>query len=215
MTKLLLLLNVPVDKMNSECEISVVDIEAVWALVHGPIAPLRRLLCPDLATLVHVLVAVSVLHVMELHVGLVVRGDGHVVLGLHVGQQVVADEEQSLVTYCALMITLLTDIRLSVLLHIVLHPGGVGLVEVRAQVTIVEAPLANLADGLTLILVVVAEHAVGVNLPDRQVAREVPVYLDLGEVLLAVVPHTNLVPGKMSSQSTSGEREYGLTNVTS
>ena len=117
--------------MYPECEISIIDIEAVWTFVHGSIAPLRSLLSPDLPALVHD-VAVPVLHVVKLHVGLVVGGDGHVVLGLHVGQQVVADEEQSLVTYCALMITLLADVRLSVLFHVVLHPGGVGLVEVRA-----------------------------------------------------------------------------------
>ena len=205
---------VPVDQMNPECEISIVDIEAVGAFVHCPVTPLGSLLCPDLAALVHD-VAVPVLHVVQLHVGLVVGGDGHVVLGLDVGQQVVADEQQGLVAYRALVIAFLGDVRLPVLLDIVLHPCGVGLVEVGAKITVVEAPVADLADGLTLVLVVVAEHAVGVNLPDRQVAREVPVYLDLGEVLLAVVPHTNLVSGKMSSQSASGEREYGLTNVTS
>lgn len=78
------------------------------------------------------------------------------------------------------MIAFLGDIRLSVLLDIVLHPCGVGLVEVGAKVPVIETPVADLADCLTLVLVVVAEHAVGVNLPDRQVARKVPVNLDLG-----------------------------------
>lgn len=84
--------------MNSEGEISVVDIETVRTLVHGTITPLRSLLCPDLAALVHN-VAVPVLHVVQLHVGLVVGGDGHIVLGLDVGQEVVAYEQEGLVTY--------------------------------------------------------------------------------------------------------------------
>ena len=146
--------------MNPEGEISVVDIEAVWALVHRPITPLRRLLRPDLATLVHVLVAVSVLHVMELHVGLVVGGDGHVVLGLHVGQQVVADEQQGLVTDGALVVTFLGNLRLSILLYIVLHPVGVRLVQMRSKIAIVETSVTYLAHGLTFILVIVAEHTV-------------------------------------------------------
>lgn len=95
---ILLLLNVPVDQMNPECEISVVDIEAVRAFVHCPVTPLGSFLCPDLAALVHD-VTVAVLHVVQLHVGLVVGGDGHVVLGLDVGQEVVADEQEGLVAY--------------------------------------------------------------------------------------------------------------------
>ena len=107
--------------MYPECEISIIDIEAVRTFVHGSIAPLRSLLSPDLPALVHD-VAVPVLHVVQLHVGLVVGGDGHVVLGLHVGQQVVADEQQGLVTDGALVVTLLGDLRVSKLFDVFLHP---------------------------------------------------------------------------------------------
>ena len=40
---------------------------------------------------------------MKLHVSLVVCSDGHVVFGLHVGQQLVADEEQGLMANCTFM----------------------------------------------------------------------------------------------------------------
>ena len=109
--------------MNPEGEVSVVDCEAVGALVHGSITPLRRLLCPDLPALLQVAVAEPELDVVQLHVRLVVVRDGHVVLGLHVGQELLADEEQGLVTYGALVVALLGDGRLAVLGHIVLHQG--------------------------------------------------------------------------------------------
>ena len=57
--------------MNPEGEVSVVNGEAVGALEHGPVTPLRSLLRPNLTTLVHY-VAVRVLHVVQLHVSLVV-----------------------------------------------------------------------------------------------------------------------------------------------
>ena len=145
--------------MYPECEISIIDIEAVRTFVHGSIAPLRSLLSPDLPALVHD-VAVPVLHVVKLHVGLVVGGDGHVVLGLHVGQQVVPDEQQGLVTDGALVVTFLGNLRLSILLYIVLHPVGVRLVQMRSKIAIVETSVTYLAHGLTFILVIVAEHTV-------------------------------------------------------
>ena len=83
---------VTVDQVDSEGEVSVVDVEAVGALVHGAIAPLGRLLGPYLAALVHD-VAVPVLDVVQLHVGLVIRGDGHIVLRLHVGQKMIPEAD--------------------------------------------------------------------------------------------------------------------------
>ena len=108
--------------MNPEGEVSVVDGEAVGALEHGPVTPLRSLLRPSLAALVHD-GAAHVLNVAQRHVGLVVVRDGHVVPGLHVGQELLADEEQGLSTYGALVVALPGDGRLALLIHVVLYQG--------------------------------------------------------------------------------------------
>ena len=120
----------PVDEMDPESEVSVVDVEAVGTFVHRPIAPLRGLLGPDLPALLIGAVDVCVLYVVQLHVRLVVGGDGHVVLGLDVGHQVVPDEQQGLVADGALVVVLSGDLWLSELVHVLLHPDAVCLVQV-------------------------------------------------------------------------------------
>ena len=44
--------------------------------------------------------------------------------------------------------------------HIILHPAGVRLVEMRAEVAVVETSVTDLADGLTLVLVIIAEQTI-------------------------------------------------------
>ena len=64
-------------------------------------------------------------------------------------------------------------------------------------------------------LIIIAEHAIGVNLADDQVWGERPVRLDLGQVLLSIFSDTDLVTGQMTCQSASGKNKDGLTNMTS
>ena len=82
----------------------------------------------------------------------------------------------------------------------------------RPEVTVVETSVTNLADGLALVLVIIAEHAIRVNLAHRQVAGEVPLSLHLGEILPPVVPDADLVPGEVAGQSAAGEDEDCLTD---
>ena len=200
-----------VDEVDAEGEVAIVDVKTVRTLVHCPITPLRRLLGSDLSALVKD-VTLAILHVVKLHVSLVVGGDGHVVLGLDMGQQLVADEEEGLVTNGALVVALLRDLRIAIVLHVVLHPAGVGLIQMRSKIAVVETPLTDLANSLTLVLVVIAEEAVLVDFSDVKIGSKVPVHLDLGEVSVAVVPHTDLVPGQVTRQSASGEHEDGLAD---
>ena len=82
---------VAVDQVDPEGEVPVVDVEAVGTFVHRPVTPLWSFLSPNLPPFVHD-VPIPVLHVVQLHVGLVIRGDGHIVLCLHVGQKMVPEE---------------------------------------------------------------------------------------------------------------------------
>ena len=106
------------------------------------------------------------------------------------------------------------DIVLTIIFHVVLHSAGVGLVKMGSKVTIVETPLTDLANSLTLVLIIIAEQAVLVYFSDVKIGSKVPVYLDLGEVSLSVVPHTDLVSSQVASQSASGEHKDGLTDET-
>ena len=58
--------DLPVDEMNSECEVTIVDVEAVRTLVHRSIAPLRSFLRPNLPSLIHD-IAVAVFNIMNLN----------------------------------------------------------------------------------------------------------------------------------------------------
>ena len=109
-----------------------------------------------------------------------------------------------------LMVALLPELGLPELFNVNLHLGLVGLVEVGGDVGVLETFVANLADCQALVLVVIAEHAVGVDLLNRHVA---PLILDPAEVAVAVVPHTDLVLGEVSRQSTAGEEEDSVAEV--
>ena len=84
---------VAVDEVDPEGEVPVVDVEAVGALVHCPVAPLWHLLCSNLPAFVLQHVVDGVLYVVQLHVGPVIGGDGQVVLHLDVVLDVAPHEE--------------------------------------------------------------------------------------------------------------------------
>ena len=196
----------PVDQMYPEGEVPVVESEAVRTLVHRPVTPLGQLLRPDLTTLLAD-VDVRKLHVVKLHVSLVVLTDGLVVLGLDVAHQLAPDEEEGLVTDGALVVTLLCDLGRPVLRGVLPHPDPVRLVDVRPQVTELDTFVTDLTSRQTLVLVIIAEHAVGVDLTLRQTVVKVPLTLHLGEVILAVLPETDLVSGEVCGQPAPGEEE--------
>ena len=92
------------------------------------------------------------------------------------------------------MICFLGNLRLSPLLHIVLHAHGVGLVQVRPQIAEVEIPLTDFAKCCTLILVIIAEHAVPVYLPHLHVGGVAVVALHFGQKLFPILFHTHFMP---------------------
>ena len=64
----------------------------------------------------------------------------------------VSDKKQCLMTDCTFMITFFVDFRFSILINIILHSCGMRLVEMGSKVAIVKTAVADLTNGLTLIL---------------------------------------------------------------
>ena len=55
-------------------------------------------------------------------------------------------------TDCTFMVTLFVYFRFSILINIILHSCGMRLVEMGSKVAIIETPVTDLTNGLTLIL---------------------------------------------------------------
>ena len=151
----------------------------------------------------------AVLHFVNLHVGHVIGGDGHVVLGLHVGLDVTLHEQHGLVTDGTLMVALLAEFGLPKVFNVRLHLGLVCLVDVGSEVGGLDSFVTNLTDCQTFILVIIAEHAVSVDLSNREF-----LYPDPAHVLVPVVPQTDLVLGKVGRQPAPVEENDSLADVT-